>query len=41
MKMSRAGVMFRILRDDDENVIDSRIIRTEVLAGESSHTKQR
>ena len=30
-----------ILRDDDENVIDSRIIRTEVLAGESAHTKQR
>lgn len=30
-----------ILRDDDENVIDSRIIRTEVLAGESIQTKQR
>ena len=30
-----------ILRDDDENVIDSRIIKTEVLAGESTHTKQR
>ena len=30
-----------ILRDDDENIIDSRIIRTEVLVGESTHTKQR
>ena len=34
-------VLYVILRDDDENVIDSRIIRTEVLVGESTHTKQR
>ena len=26
-----------ILRDDDENIIDSRILRTEVLVGESTH----
>ena len=30
-----------VLRDDDENIIDSRTIRTEVLVGESAHTKQR
>ncbi len=30
-----------ILRDDEENILDSRIIRTEVLAGESALTKQR
>jgi hypothetical protein len=30
-----------ILRDDEENILDSRIIRTEVLAGESTLTKQR
>ena len=30
-----------ILRDDEENILDSRIIRTDVLVGESNLTKQR
>ena len=30
-----------ILRDDDDNILDSRIIRTEVLVGESNTTRQR
>ena len=30
-----------ILRDDEENILDSRIIRTDVLVGESAHSKKR
>ena len=30
-----------ILRDDDNTVLDSRIIKTEVLAGESTLSRQR